>query len=308
MAAPSSRIASIDVARGAAVVAMVVFHLIWDLGNFHYIDPEIPYTPTVKLFGHAIATTFLFIAGVSLVLAHERRNGWRPFWRRFFIIAGAAALVSLGAWLAFPQAFVFFGILHCIAVASLLAAPLLLLSWPAAAAAALAFGLAPLFYSDPLFNSRWFAWIGFPTVAPLTNDYRPLAPWSAALFAGVAMAKLWKAWALPAIAAGVREGPATWLGRHSLAIYLLHQPALFLVFGLLATLGVAPSAGHSGDFVEICVARCEKSGGETAMCRDICSCTAKKAARGDALASVADEIARIEILNAFARACMSERR
>jgi len=104
---------------------MAAFHLIWDLGNFGYIDRDFPYSPSVKLFGHAIAIAFLFIVGVSLVVARARGAGSRAFWRRFFLIAGAAALVSLGTYIAFPQAFVFFGILHCIALASLLAAPLL---------------------------------------------------------------------------------------------------------------------------------------------------------------------------------------
>jgi uncharacterized membrane protein len=304
----SPRLAALDAARGAAVVAMVMFHLIWDLGNFNYIDPEIPYAPGVKLFGHAIAIAFLFIAGLSLGLAREKNDGWRSFWRRFFVIAGAAALVSAGTWLVYPQAFVFFGILHCIAAASLLAAPLLLLPWPAAAAFAALFGLAPLVFGDPFFNSRWFAWVGFATVEPLTNDYQPLAPWAAALFAGVATQKLWTALSLPAIAPGLGRGPASWLGRRSLAIYLLHQPALFAVFGLLPLLGFAPAAPISAGFFEGCVAQCEKGGGEKKTCETICACTAEKAAHSEAFAASADAQERASAINRLAQACVAERR
>jgi len=113
-AAPA-RIVALDAARGTAIVAMAAFHLIWDLGNFGYIDRDFPYSPSVKLFGHAIAIAFLFIVGVSLVVARSRGAGPQAFWRRFFLIAAAAGLVSLGTYIAFPQAFVFFGILHCIA-------------------------------------------------------------------------------------------------------------------------------------------------------------------------------------------------
>ncbi|QGM48077.1 DUF1624 domain-containing protein [Methylocystis heyeri] len=299
---------------------MVAFHLVWDLGNFNYIDPDIPFSPGFKLIGHAIATSFLFIAGVSLVLAHRQKAGWRPFRRRLFIISGAAALVSLGTWLAYPQAFVFFGILHCIAAASLLAAPLLTAPWPAAAAAALAFGLAPLLYSSPIFNTRWLAWIGFAGVEPLTNDYQPLAPWAAALFAGVAAAKFWSARfsgdpdssvfssreAAPASLENTL-GAACWLGRRSLAVYLLHQPALFALFGLLALLGAAPAARVSGGFLEACSAQCEKGGGEKTACRDICSCTEEKASRDASLALAADEGERALIVNRLAQACLSDR-
>jgi uncharacterized membrane protein len=307
-ATASPRVAALDAARGAAVVAMVMFHLIWDLGNFKYIDPEIPYAPAVKLFGHAIAIAFLFIAGLSLALAHEKNDGWRPFRRRFFIIAGAAALVSAGTWLVYPQAVVFFGILHCIAAASLLAAPLLLLPWPAAAAAAAIFGFAPLVFSDPFFNSRWFAWIGFASIEPLTNDYQPLAPWAAALFAGIATQKLWRALSLPAIAPGLGRGPASWLGRRSLAIYLVHQPALFAVFGLLSLLGAAPAAPVSAGFIKACVAQCENSGGEKKTCETICACTAEKAAHSDVLAASADAEERASAVNRLAQACMADRR
>jgi uncharacterized membrane protein len=316
----AGRSAALDAARGAAVIAMVGFHLVWDLGNFNYIDPDIPFAPGFKLIGHAIATSFLFIAGVSLVLAHRQKAGWRPFRRRFFIISGAAALVSLGTWLAFPQAFVFFGILHCIAAASLLAAPLLAAPWPAAAAAALAFGLAPLAFSDPIFNTRWLAWIGFASVEPFTNDYQPLAPWAAALFAGVAAAKLWDSRfsGAPGSALfssrdaassslGYARGAACWLGRRSLAIYLLHQPALFGLFGLLALLGVAPAARVSGGFLEACAVQCEKGGGEKSACREICSCTEEKASRDATLAAAADEGERALIVNRLAKACLSDR-
>ena len=75
-AAPA-RIVALDAARGAAIVAMVAFHLIWDLGNFGYIDRDFPYSASVKLFGHAIAIAFLFIVGVSLVVARARGAGRR---------------------------------------------------------------------------------------------------------------------------------------------------------------------------------------------------------------------------------------
>lgn len=308
MTAASSRIVALDAARGWAVVAMVAFHLIWDLGNFGYIHRDIPYSLGVKLLGHAIAIAFLVISGVSLVLAREKAVGWRPFWRRFFIVGGAAGLVSLGTWLVFPQAFVFFGILHCIAIASLLAAPLLIMPWPTTLLAAIAISIAPVMFSSPSFNTPWLAWIGFPTLEPLTYDYRPLAPWSGALFAGVAAAQFWRARALPAFGAGFKKGAPSWLGRHSLGIYLLHQPALFGVFSLLAVLGAAPSGKDTSDFVDACVSQCEKSGGEAATCLDICACTAEQAARSDILSTTNDTNKRAQRVNQMAQDCMAKGR
>jgi uncharacterized membrane protein len=303
-AAASARIVALDAARGAAIVAMVAFHLIWDLGNFGYIDSELPYSAGVKLFGHAIAIAFLFIVGVSLVVARARGVGWGAFWRRLFMIAGAAALVSLGTYVAFPQAFVFFGILHCIALSSLLAAPLLGHRWPLALVAAVLAALAPLVLSHPFFNPVWLTWIGLSTIEPLTYDYRPLAPWSGAVFAGVAAARFWRERGESPLGARMRPGALSWLGRHALAIYLLHQPALFGVFSGLALLGAAPQDAGVRAFVVACVAQCEQGGAPTAICQTACRCTAEEAARGALPSESASE--RAEHINELARRCFAK--
>ena len=181
----------------------------------------------MKLFGHAIAIAFLFIVGVSLVVARARGAGPGAFWRRFFVIAGAAGLVSLGTYIAFPQAFVFFGILHCIALASLLAAPLLPLPGRPRFSPSLVAALAPMLFASPAFDTPWLNWIGLSTFEPLTNDYRPIVPWSAAVFAGVAAAKFWAARGSGVIGGNLEAGPLAWLGEHSLALYL-NPPAAAL--------------------------------------------------------------------------------
>ena len=301
--ATPARIVLLDAARGTAIIAMVAFHLIWDLGNFDYIDRDFPYSPSVKLFGHAIAVAFLFMVGVSLVVARARGADWEAFWRRFFVIAGAAGLVSLGTYIAFPQAFVFFGILHCIALASLLAAPLLPAPWPGALLAALAAALAPVFFASPVFNTSWLNWIGLSTFEPLTNDYRPILPWCAAVFAGVAAAKFWAARAWGAVGGNLEAGPLAWLGRHSLALYLIHQPLLFGLFTALAFVGAAPSDRDSGGFVGACAAQCEASGGEKSVCREACACIAERAA-SEELPTAAK--ARAKRLDELASDCMAK--
>lgn len=304
--AASTRIVAVDVARGVAIIAMVAFHLIWDLGNFGYIDREFPYSAGVKLFGHAIAITFLFIVGVSLVIARVRGAGWKSFWRRLALITGAAALVSFSTYFVFPQAFVFFGILHCIALSSLLAAPLLGWRWRTALLAAIIAGVAPLAFREALFNPIWLSWIGLSTIAPLTNDYRPLLPWSGAVFAGVAAAQLWRERGMTPVGANLKRGALSWMGRHSLAIYLLHQPALFGLFTGLALLGAAPLDAGARAFVTACVAQCARSGGASQICADACRCTAERANESGLPTDAADERARR--ISEIARQCFERAR
>lgn len=173
----------IDALRGIAVVAMIGFHFTWDLGFFHLIDYDISFTPEGRVMSHLIAGTFLFLVGVSLALAHRAQFDPHAFMKRFFKIAGAAALVSLGTYFAMPDEWIFFGILHCIALSSLLALPFL--NWPlhfVAIAAVIAIG-APFVWTPAFLDHPFLYWVGLNTSLPRTNDYVPLLPW----FGGVLM-------------------------------------------------------------------------------------------------------------------------
>ena len=134
----SGRVDAVDCARGLALIGMGVYHLSWDLADFRLISPLLPFTPPMRLLSHGVASVFLALVGVSLALAHRNGLNIPAFWRRLAIVAGAAALVTAASLVFAPGEGIFFGILHCIAVASLLAAPLV----AAPAWASLAVGLA----------------------------------------------------------------------------------------------------------------------------------------------------------------------
>jgi uncharacterized membrane protein len=297
---------ALDAARGLAVVAMVAFHLTWDLAHFGYVDRELPWSATMKASGHAIAFAFLFIAGVSLVLAHPARVDWRAFWRRFAIIAGAAALVSLGTYFVFPSAFVFFGILHCIVAASLLSLAFLRAPWPVTLAVAALFFAAPHVLATPAFNAFWLQWLGLGTTEPMTQDWRPFFPWAGAMLAGVAVARA-RGNPTPAADAPQVHAPGekalAFLGRHSLSIYLIHQPLLFGLF--TALIMVAPPAPDAAAFRADCEKSCVEEGSARNFCRSYCACTATQSRNGAAFADAVDDSERLRRLQEVAAACLA---
>jgi uncharacterized membrane protein len=310
--APLRRVAGLDIARGLAVLAMFGFHFIWDLGYFGYIDGNIPYSRSVKFFGHAIAFSFLFIAGVSLVLAPKQQPQWPRFWRRLAVIGGAAALVSAGTYVVFPKAFVFFGILHCIAASSLLATIFVFSPWPVVAVAAAAALLAPSLAANAFFDAPQWWWTGLSTFEPATNDYRPLLPWAGAMLAGVAAANAFKArFALPATASMFVTSPptraVTFLGRHSLLLYLLHQPLFFAAFSAAALVAAPPIATETQSFAQSCEAQCLESGAKIDICRAACACTADEVAQRHTLSNVANESERAQRISDIARECVARR-
>lgn len=227
--AQPGRIEAVDVARTLALAGMVVFHFARNLEDVGLIAAGTTVQGFWWYFARAVAGSFLFLAGVSLWLAHGRGIRWRGFLRRLAVLAAAAALVTVATWVAVPWGFVHFGILHSIAVCSVIG--LAFLRLPAAATLLAAAGSVALAHAGPFaaFDTPWLWWTGLAPEVRRSIDFEPVFPWLAPLLAGVALARLADRAGLWARAAGWR-GPLLrglgWPGRHSLAIYLIHQPVL----------------------------------------------------------------------------------
>ena len=240
----SFRLAAIDVARGIAILAMVVYHLAWDLSANSLIAVDVSTDVGWKIFARLIAGTFLALVGFNLVLAS--RNGFRtgPYLRRLAIIIAAAAVVSAGTYWFQPDSFVFFGILHAIALTSILALPFLRAPVWLTLVVAVFFLAGPHVLASPIFNSYWWYWLGLATDPPITVDFVPIFPWFGIVLAGVAAGRFvlahldWPLWQWRGEGAVARF--LALAGRWSLAIYLIHQPILIGILMVAAPL-IGPS-------------------------------------------------------------------
>ncbi len=214
----------LDALRASWMLWMAAFHFCFDLAWFRLADWNFYADPLWTVQRTAILSGFLFWAGLGQGLALRAGQSAARFWRRWAQVAAAAGLVSLGSWLAFPNSWISFGVLHAFA----LMLPLLRFAAHRLPGAAL-LGLAALAVAAPLalqhafFDSRWTNWIGLVTGKPPTEDYVPLLPWAAPLLLGLAAARQ------PAWLALLQGGAPAWLarlGRWPLSFYLLHQPLL----------------------------------------------------------------------------------
>ncbi len=228
------RIVTIDAARGIAVALMIAYHFSFDLNYFGIIHQDMNHERFWLASRAFIVSLFLILAGISLVLASSLDA--RHFWKRQGRLLAAAAAVTAGSWLMFPKSYIYFGILHFIFTASLIGR--VFLNFPEAALfsglAVIAFGLD---YSNPLFDLPYLNWIGLMTHKPYTEDYVPIFPWLGVVLIGIFLGNLLfertkSAWIRLEIP--VMKFPSL-IGRHSLAIYLLHQPILIGILYLAVT-------------------------------------------------------------------------
>ncbi len=282
---PAGRFAIVDLARGVALLAMFVFHFAYDLSHFGLIETEIPADPGWRLFARLIAGSFLTLVGVSLVLATRNGLNGQAFLKRFALVAGAAVLVSVATFFAMPENFIFFGILHHVALASLLGLAFLRLPvWLVAVTAALVFAL-PWFAAPDALDRVWLAWLGFAQHVPPAADFVPLFPWFGCVLAGIVLARL----ALPRLdgSALARWRPRlaplrliAWGGRHSLAVYLVHQP-LFIGALMLAMQTPLLQRTEEQRFTASCQRSCSRGALSVQDCARFCGCMIVSLKRDD---------------------------
>jgi len=214
-----------------------------------------------------------------LSLAH--RNGFdaRGFLIRFAKIAGAAALVSLGTFFAMPEDWIFFGVLHCIALSSLLALPFLRAPLILVGVLALLVLGAPSVINQIFFDQPALFWLGLNKVLPRTNDYVPFFPWFGVVLAGLLAGRLMLtmphlgSWATRPRNDTVFRLLAR-IGRNALPIYLLHQPVMMALLWTVVNVAgpslITPAIEPA--FYENCTQSCAASGRSHEMCEKACSC------------------------------------
>lgn len=208
----------VDQLRTMAILLMVFFHLFYDLNIFGFVQIDFQREAFWFILPRIIVFLFLFCVGISLAISHSQGIKWRKFTYRFLKILFFALLISIFTYFVFPQNWVYFGTLHCIAISSLLALPFI--KYPRLS---LLIGLALLASALTGHNLPW------PKLSHNSMDYIPIFPWLGVVLGGIA-AFHWKIHTLIK-----KNHPLiSYVGRHSLLIYLLHQPLLYGMVLLLS--------------------------------------------------------------------------
>lgn len=240
----AQRLWEIDTLRGLAVVAMIYFHFMWNLQYFGLSAVDVFSTPW-QSFARGIGTSFTFLLGLSLTLSDARmrrqgRNSLAYALRRGALVFGLGMLVTLATYLLFGATYVRFGILHLLGASIILAQPFLRTPPLVALLAGLLTIAAGIAINNTIVAHPWLIWVGVEQAGVAMVDYYPLLPWFGVALLGVAAGQTLypqgqRQFTLPNLGTLAPVQALRFLGRHSLLIYLVHQP---LIIGAMLALGL----------------------------------------------------------------------
>jgi len=228
----------VDVLKGVLVLLMIIYHACYIAVMFGLATIDL-YHGFWWLFPRLIAAGFVTLSGWNLAGKRLRGGTLRDIAGRSARLALVAMVISAVTWPVFGTSFVFFGIIHLLAVSSMLAYPVLGRPFLALAlgAACLAGGwaLGPLRFASP-----WLAWLGLRPASLYPVDYLPLLPWLGFVALGAAAhdlsIKAHRVGQGPSLTPALPIRAVATLGRHSLAVYLAHLPLLYGLGWMLSML------------------------------------------------------------------------
>lgn len=240
-----NRIPILDELRGLSILLMVLYHGLYDLVVFAGIDFPLFHSSLLRFLVPFFAGVFILISGICCRFSRSNlRRG------ALCLLLGAA--LTCFTLLFLPEQKILFGILHLLGCCMLLAGAIHPLwessppRWalPFAALFLLTFslpsqgkvglpGLSLSVFSTEQLLLPWMFFLGLPGKGLSSSDYFPLIPWSFLFFAGVWGGRIFQEQKGPAFLYRSHAPFLALAGRHTLIIYLLHQPAIFLLLGLL---------------------------------------------------------------------------
>ena len=230
----SHRFPELDALRGCAITLMIFLHIIWDLDYFGIM----PLNRDLYQIQFVCPFLFLLLVGICLSVNYGRaQKGYtihtRLLFRGFKIFLLGVALTGI-TFVVFPDRPILFGVLHCIGCSIMLSVVFLRLKTyaviPAVGIIVVGLFFGTLAVTDPTVIHLAVG-LHQENVWSTTIDYFPLFPWFGVTLLGLAVGNVLykdnkRQFRLPDLTRYKPVNMMSWLGKHSLLIYLLHQPII----------------------------------------------------------------------------------
>ena len=236
------RLYEIDILRGIAIVMMAVFHFMWSLNYLGVVQADLLHG-FWEVFQTMTGSLFILLVGIGLSLSYSRTMRKDPgkyplkYLYRGLTVFGYGMIITLVSWLWMPQAYVFFGILHFMGTAIILATPFIDFVWLNLFIGIIAL-LAGLWAQNISTTIPWLALLGF-SYPVNTLDFYTILPWISLVFFGMFLGNMLYKGAKRAFMLRVKDntlGSLQFLGRHSLMMYFVHLPIVYTIAFLISLL------------------------------------------------------------------------
>lgn len=234
------RYLELDSLRGIAIIMMIWFHLLFDLSYFRILEINVN-TGFWRIFGYSTAILFVFIAGVSVFISGERSKKYLSgfsynlkFFKRGLFLVFLGGLITLATWIAVGEGFIVFGILHLIGF-SVMLSPFFMKFKKINLYLGIFVIIAGIMISGtkgPYFMIPF----GITPVGFYSLDYEPLLPWFGVFLIGISAGAFFYPEGRRRFKNFLSNVNCHFLeraGRHSLIIYLIHQPLIILILSLI---------------------------------------------------------------------------
>jgi len=222
----------LDFLRGICIILVVLYHAVYNLSEIFGGEYAFFRHRGMGIFRDCFVGVLIVLAGISCSLTRSNlRRGIKT------LLLGLAITVVTAVFM--PSQKITFGILHFFGCAMLLWAAFgrwlgRLPVFPAAVLSIALFYVTQPLYAQTagMFDSFFFYALGCRT-GHFSADYYPIIPWIFLFLAGGFLGKLFREGRVPAIFEKNPLPPIAWLGRHTMPIYIVHQPLIYGVMYLI---------------------------------------------------------------------------
>lgn len=226
------RIDLIDSVRGFCVIGMVIYHFMYDLTAFLNVPSYILYNPIMNFLQVFFAGTFIALCGVSSNLSKNNK-------KRGYKLALVAIVITIATYFVNNTVYVVFGIIHFLAFCVITYGFVekqfkkLKLNWIFPVIMLALFIIVRQILNNTVFYIKGLSILGFTNINFVSSDYFPILPWIFLFYLGVYLGDRLKKGLFPSWVYTVKCKLLSKIGKHSLAIYILHQPILMVIIYFL---------------------------------------------------------------------------
>ena len=252
------RIWELDALRGFAFILMVFDHLVFDLARVFrgiwFSEPSSHFLYKLTQWAHAyrimpassfirfvfISGVFLFVSGIS---ANLSKNNYKRGLKLLIISVSLTIITIIVSQIIGYSIAIYFGILHCLAVAMLLSPLFMKMNkWLLTLLGVLVVFLGIYFgtldvMSNPFlkFFSKTYLLVPFNIITPgfVSSDFYPIFPFMGIYILGIVFGKLTYRQGKSIFKTDYNLIPLNYLGRNALWLYFAHQIILFVLLYLI---------------------------------------------------------------------------